>query len=314
MIGSSRFSLLSLLYLSYAFAATKDKPHHHSGVLKAYDGKQISYDLTPDQQKKLDSGNPIIITTEDGGKSGRGFVLQDIEAPGSICLDKISDLKNYPKMVPHVKKVEIYEEETFANGTTHYGAQFHVGLFAMRFSYFLKLTREEKYKTFTWTLDFRHSSDFDDTVGHWQVMPHPSKAGFTRVLYSTELKLPGWVPRMIVSFLTNTALVEATGWVRKESEKDFKKLSSSGGSTDSLLSAPSTLCYTEDEAGAHYDSICHVKSTMITDEPPASSSVSVSSEEGVAGSSSQDAAETDLATAGIQEIERGGDGTAAEEL
>lgn len=66
----------------------------------------------------------------------------------------------------------------------------------LSFQYFLRLTHEPKYNTLTWTLDYSKSSDFgglfsgrltsittdrfavldlDDNVGHWQVMPHPSK-------------------------------------------------------------------------------------------------------------------------------------------
>eukprot|EP01041_Mallomonas_annulata_P005185 gene5185-10369_t len=270
-------AILCCAVLSTGLAAKKDKPHHHTGVLQAYDGKQISYDLTNDQKKKLEIGQPIIIN-EAKGKSGRGFVLQDIEAPGDVCMSKIMDLANYHKMVPHVRSIEIYEEEKFENGTIRYGAKFNVGVVGMRFGYFLKLTHEPKYMTFTWTLDFKHTSDFDDTVGHWQVMAHPTKRGWSRVLYSTQLKLPTWVPGIIVNFLTNTALVEATGWVRKESEALMKKSggktsSISGGATAFAAAADATVtCYSEDEAGAHYDSACFLKST-ITLSPPTESSV-----------------------------------------
>jgi len=249
--------LAIFLCFTAVYAASKSKPHSHNGVLTPYDGKQISYTLTKEQQKKMDAGQPIIIN-EAKGKGGRGFVLQDIESTGSICLDRIADLKMYPKMVPHVKAVEIYEEESFANGTTRHGAQFTVGLFGMRFGYFLKLTREAKYNTLTWTLDHKYSSDFDDTVGHWQVMPHPTKSGWSRVLYSTELKLPSWVPGIIVNFLTNSALVEATSWVKKESEKEFKK---SGGKTTSTSgggaegSAP-VVCFSEDERELGDKNLC----------------------------------------------------------
>ena len=66
--------------------------------------------------------------------------MQDLAAPPHICMDRIADLKNYPKMVPKgervlatsqnvcmssnpcrtfhlltVRKVDVYEEETFVN-------------------------------------------------------------------------------------------------------------------------------------------------------------------------------------------------------
>jgi hypothetical protein len=45
-------------------------------------------------------------------------------------------------------------------GSSRIGAQFTVGLMGMSFGYFLKLKHEPKYNTFTWTQDYRHSSDF----------------------------------------------------------------------------------------------------------------------------------------------------------
>ena len=65
----------------------------------------------------------------------------------------------------------------------------------MTFGYYLRLTFEPNYYTLTWTLDYQYSSDFgksrlnfqkfhfsqisfnptDDSTGHWQVMPHPTK-------------------------------------------------------------------------------------------------------------------------------------------
>ena len=67
------------------------------------------------------------------------------------------------------------------------------------------------------------TSDFDDNVGHWQVMKHPTKAGWTRVLYSTNVKLFPWIPNIIVNFITSKALVESTTWVKKESEAEALK-------------------------------------------------------------------------------------------
>jgi hypothetical protein len=48
----------------------------------------------------------------------------------------------------------------------------------------------------------------DDNVGHWQVMPHPSRSGWTRLLYSCKVKLLPWIPEFVVSFLTSKALTE----------------------------------------------------------------------------------------------------------
>ena len=64
------------------------------------------------------------------------------------------------------------------------------------------------YGTYTWTLDYSKSSDFDDNVGHWQVMKHPDKQGWSRVLYSCELKLPEWLPAIIVNIFMRDIIVK----------------------------------------------------------------------------------------------------------
>jgi ribosome-associated toxin RatA of RatAB toxin-antitoxin module len=201
-------------------------PHHikqkNKKTKKPYTGKQIPLKVTSDQSSKLDKGEAILYR-ERSGKSGRGVVIQDVNAQPSICMEKIRDLKNYPKMVPHCKKVEVYEDKKEFGGVTRTCAKFEVGVMGMTFGYFLKLAHMPQHNTLTWTLDYRYSSDFDDNVGHWQVVPHPQKAGWTRVLYSTKVKLFKWIPEFIVSFLTGKALVESTSWVKRESEKEAEK-------------------------------------------------------------------------------------------
>lgn len=56
-----------------------------------------------------------VIYNERSGSSGRGVVVQDINASIPVCMEKIRDLKNYNKMVPHVKSVDIYESNQLAN-------------------------------------------------------------------------------------------------------------------------------------------------------------------------------------------------------
>jgi hypothetical protein len=86
-----------------------------------------------------------VTINERTGSHGRGIALQDIAAPPHVCLDRISDLARYPKMVPKgiasqfslvltcedhsqqklvlisapVKKVEVYEENKFSNVSLH---------------------------------------------------------------------------------------------------------------------------------------------------------------------------------------------------
>lgn len=227
--------MIAFLLLGLAcviLASTMDKPHGHKGVLDFYDGSIIPLKLTGEQEAKLTKGEHVSFN-ERVGKSGRGVVVQDVQALPSTCMSKIRDLSNYVTMVPNVKKVQIYDTIKHANGTTKTFAKFDVGALGMRFGYFLALTFEPKVNTLTWTLDYRYNSDFDDNVGHWQVLPHPSKKGWTRILYSTKVKLFPWIPEFIVNFLTKTALVQSTTWVRKESEQEQKRLESLQAATAS---------------------------------------------------------------------------------
>lgn len=55
--------MLSILFvaslLAVAFAASKDKPHGHQGVLEAFTGKLLPFKVTGDQEKKLANGDAV---------------------------------------------------------------------------------------------------------------------------------------------------------------------------------------------------------------------------------------------------------------
>lgn len=246
--------LILVLVLLFVKCADKNKPHTHNGILVPYDNKHIAYKITLEENKKLNSGEPVTINVRDGS-SGRGIVIQDVNATPDIVMGRIRDLKNYPKMVAAVKSLDIYESQKFDNGTVKEGAQFKVGVSLMTFTYFLKLTYEPKYHTLTWTLDYSKYSDFDDNTGHWQVVPHPSKPGWSRVLYSTEVKLFKWIPEFVITFLTKTALMEANAWVKKESEKLAKE--KGPNYIPEKLELPDVNdCFIEDKNGARYETYC----------------------------------------------------------
>ena len=43
-------------------------------------------------------------------------MIQDVLAPPNVIMDKIKDIRNYPKVVPTVKKVDVYSQITHKNG------------------------------------------------------------------------------------------------------------------------------------------------------------------------------------------------------
>ena len=71
----------------------------------------------------------------------------------------------------------------------------------------------------TWSLDYDKTSDFDDVAGHWHLEDHPEKPNHCRVFYACDVKFKQTLPGPIRNFVSKTALKQATGWVKKESEK-----------------------------------------------------------------------------------------------
>jgi len=69
-----------------------------------------------------------------------------------------------------------------------------------------------------WNLDYDKTSDFDDVSGHWHVEDHPTKPKCSRVFYACDIKFKRPVPGPVMNFLTKSALKQATGWVKRESE------------------------------------------------------------------------------------------------
>ncbi len=45
-------------------------------------------------------------------------------------------------------------------------------------------------------------------VGHLQIMDHPFKIGWTRILYSTNTSVPQWIPKYIVKKASNMMFAE----------------------------------------------------------------------------------------------------------
>ena len=110
--------LSSIVFI--AQASSKTKPHGHKGALEPYDGKPLPMKLTGEQARKLEKGEAVVYN-ERSGSSGRGVVIQDVNATEPVCMDRIRDLPNYSKMVPHVKKVDIYHNEKFFNVSLRVG-------------------------------------------------------------------------------------------------------------------------------------------------------------------------------------------------
>ena len=98
-----------------------------------------------------------------------------------------------------------------------------LGAMGLSVEYFIDHRFREASKYVTWTLDYDRESDLDESVGFWKLDPYNGDPNRTRVIYSVDIAVRGWVPGFIRTLLVDQGLKEATGWIKRESEKAAKK-------------------------------------------------------------------------------------------
>jgi len=148
------------------------------------------------------------------GSGGRGIAIQDVHASPEVIWAKINDFPNYPGMVDNVKSCTVYEKTD-----DHIKVGFVISAVMMNVEYYIDHVYHPSEGYMTWTLDYLRESDLDDSVGFWRVEPIPNKPGWTRLFYSVEVRLKGWVPGIVEDMIAKKGLPKATGWVKRESEK-----------------------------------------------------------------------------------------------
>lgn len=158
--------------------------------------------------------------------------MQDVKAPTNVVWDRILDYNNYAKMVPKTIESQNYKVEKHgkkADSPQTIYTRMKVGFPMVKLQFFIKHEYEPKLNSLTWTLDYSKKSDFDDSCGYWYIVPHPDNPNWTRVYYSVEVSMFDWVPKFVVQFMSNKALTDATGWVKKFSELEYER--QGGGTT-----------------------------------------------------------------------------------
>jgi hypothetical protein len=164
--------------------------------------------------------------------------VQDVKAPTNVVWDRVLDYNNYAKMVPKTIESQNYKVEKHGkkddSPQTIY-TRMKVGFPMVKLQFFIKHEYEPKLNSLTWTLDYSKQSDFDDSCGYWYIVPHPDNPNWTRVYYSVEVSMFDWVPKFVVQFMSNKALTDATGWVKKFSELEYEK---QGGDSKAVVASP----------------------------------------------------------------------------
>lgn len=202
--------------LGVALAANPDEPHPHQGVLAAYEGAPPMPELSADELAKLAAGEAVkkqVQTASGKDAAGRGVAVQDIHAEPAVVWSRIMDFDRYPTMVDNVKSTSVYER-----AGEHVKVAFVIGAPMVSIEYYIDHVVRQDQGWMTWRLDYARHSDFDDTVGFWRVEALADKPGWTRVVYSVDLKAGGWVPAPIENAFASAGLTKATSWVKREAE------------------------------------------------------------------------------------------------
>ncbi|CAM9117588.1 unnamed protein product [Chrysoparadoxa australica] len=176
------------------------------------------------EESDLDKGN-MVQEKIQVGRQGRAIAVQDVHAPPEYVWDRILDFNNYKNMAPKVQDCYNYYTERMRNGTEIIKTRLRLNVFGVKFDNYIYHTHFPAENTVTWTLDYSKRSDLDDSVGLWHVTPHPKasaeKGDWSRVYYSVSLRVPSWVPGLVISYLQKKAIREANTWVKREAEAQY---------------------------------------------------------------------------------------------
>ena len=209
-------------------------PHYHRGKLTPFEIGPPAILLSHSDESRLRAGKPVMQAVETGNAlSKRMLMVQDIAAPPHIVMNRIMDLQNYGRMVDGVNSVVNYESDKGADGLEVVKSTYDISALHLRFNYHVTHVYDPAQRCMVFRLDYDKKSDIDDSVGYWYVQPR----GFdkSRVFYSCECKLRGWVPPPVVNVLTKEALKKATTWVSRESVNEWRSQRSAMPGPDALV-------------------------------------------------------------------------------
>ena len=207
--------IIALIFASLlstaALAADPNKPHGHQGVAERFTAPTPSA-LTAAEKAQLEKGEPVRKQVKHA-TGGRGIAIMDVNASPDKVWKVILDYSGYPNWIENLESTSVY-----AQGAGHHKVQFNLSVAMMDITYYIDHHHQPDKGYLTWHLDYTRESDIDDSTGYWLVYPTPGYEGWTRVEYTVDLRLKGWVPGIVENMLAKKGLVMATSWVKKQAE------------------------------------------------------------------------------------------------
>lgn len=183
--------------------------------------------LTEEVLDFLHHGRPYKKQETVDGYSGSGVVIQDVHAPPETIWKIILDFEQYPERIPKFLACQTYDvkKSSSAKQPSTYSTEMTIGFQMLSFNFFVKHSYHGKDGVLLWTLDDSQESELlEESIGYWLVRSHPSNVGWSRVTYQIDVKLSTWIPSFVSQFMAKQALDEATRWVKKYSEHEYKEI------------------------------------------------------------------------------------------
>ena len=197
------------MFIFSAIAANPNTPHAHTGIATKFTNPAKAT-LSASEASTLSNGKAVLKQIQEGN-GGRGVAIFDVNATPNEVWKVITSFEKYPSYIDELSKVETYATRgrPLCCFTSSWGFEVQ---------YYIKHDYQPSKGYMTWTLDYSRESDLDDSTGYWLVYPSPLDPSKTRVEYSVDLRIKGWVPGFIQTMLAETGVENATKWVNREAE------------------------------------------------------------------------------------------------
>jgi hypothetical protein len=203
--------LLALLVAPPALAASTSAPHPHQGVAPKFKAP-AAQTLTEAELAQLSAGKAVKRQVKyEGG--GRGISIMDVKGSPEQVWAVIDDFSKYPSWIDMLEECEVY-----GRSGNSVKVRFKLNVMGKPVEYYIDHDRRADLGYVTWQLDYSRQSDIDDSTGYWLVYPAPDRPGHTRVEYTVDLRLQGWIPGFVEDMLAKKGLEKATSWVQLQVE------------------------------------------------------------------------------------------------
>lgn len=175
--------------------------------------------LTPENKKKLDAGDVVILKKNVDDKGGKvisnAAAMVIVNKPLEQVWPYLVDFEKFPEFIPRITSSEKYAEKDGLIGIKQ-----SVKVLWKKINYCVLQKNDETNHTMTFSLDKSQKNDIAETNGQWILRTYGE--GKTLVVYTLALDTGMPVPRFIQNMLLNQDLPDTINSIKKRAETDGK--------------------------------------------------------------------------------------------